>query len=50
LDEIVKIKIEHEISRIDKSLNSVKCLLDLCKIQEPYIIEMTAAAQGAVQL
>ena len=26
-----KIKIEHEISRIDKSLGDVKSLLDLCK-------------------
>jgi hypothetical protein len=45
LDEIVKIKIEHEISRIEKSLSDVKPLLDLCKIKEPDIIEMTAAAQ-----
>jgi len=45
LDNIIKIKIEHEISRIDKSLDSVKPLLDLCKIREPDIIEMTAAAQ-----
>jgi len=45
LDEVVKIKIEHEISRIDKSLGDVKPLLDLCKIKEPDIIEMTAAAQ-----
>jgi hypothetical protein len=34
LDEIVKIKIEHEISRIEKSLSDVKLLLDLCKIKE----------------
>ena len=45
MDEVVKIKIEHEISRIDKSLKDVKPLLDLCKIKEPDIIEMTAAAQ-----
>jgi len=45
LDKIVKIKIEHEISRIDKSIESVKPLLDLCKIKEPDIIEITAAAQ-----
>jgi hypothetical protein len=45
LDEIVRIKIEHEISRIEKSLGDVKPLLDLCKIREPDIIEMTAAAQ-----
>jgi len=45
LDKTVKIKIEHEISRIDKSIASVKSLLDLCKIKEPDIIEITAAAQ-----
>ena len=45
MDKIVKIKIEHEISRIDKSIASVKPLLDLCKIKEPDIIEITAAAQ-----
>lgn len=45
MDEIIKIKIEHEISRIDRSLDSVKPLLDLCKKKEPDIIEMTAAAQ-----
>ena len=45
LDENIKIKIEHEISRIDKSLDSVKPLLDLCKLKEPDIIEMMAAAQ-----
>jgi len=46
LDEIVKLKIEHEISRIDKQLSDVSPLLDLCKIKEkPDIIEMTASAQ-----
>ena len=46
MDETVKIKIEHEISRIDKLLVDVKPLLDLCKIkEEPDIIEMTATAQ-----
>ena len=46
MDEIVKIKIEHEISRIDKSLSDVSPLLNLCKIEEqPDIIEITAAAQ-----
>jgi len=45
LDEVIKIKINHEISRIDKSLGDVRPLLDLCKIKEPDIIEMTAAAQ-----
>ena len=45
MDKIVKIKIEYEISRIDKSIASVKPLLDLCKVKEPDIIEITAAAQ-----
>jgi hypothetical protein len=45
LDETAKIKIEHEISRIDKSLDSVKPLLDLCRIKEPDVIEITAVAQ-----
>ena len=46
MDEIVKLKIEHEISRIDKQLSDVSPLLDLCKIKEkPDIIEMTASAQ-----
>jgi hypothetical protein len=46
LDEIVKTKIAHEISRIDKALSDVSPLLNLCKIKEqPDIIEMTAAAQ-----
>jgi hypothetical protein len=45
LDKNTKIKIEHEISRIEKSLGVVKPLLDLCKINDPDIIEITAAAQ-----
>ena len=45
MDEIVAIKIKHELSRIDKLLVDIKPLLDLCKIKEPDIIEMTAAAQ-----
>ena len=46
MDENVKIKIRHEISRIDKSLNEVNPLLNLCKIKEqPDIIEKTASAQ-----
>jgi len=45
LDELVRIKIEHEISRIERLFRDVKPLLDLCKIKEPDIIEMTAAAQ-----
>ena len=45
LDETVKIKIEHEISRIEKLITEAKPLLDLCKIKEPDFIEITAAAQ-----
>jgi hypothetical protein len=45
LDDNTKIKIEHEILRIEKSLTDVKPLLDLCKMRDPDIIEMTAAAQ-----
>ena len=46
MDDVVKIKIRHEISRIDKSLNDVGPLLNLCKIKiQPDIIEITAAAQ-----
>jgi len=46
LDEIIKIKIEHEISRIDKQISDLSPLIDLCKQKEqPDIIEMTAAAQ-----
>ena len=45
MDEIVRIKIEYEISRIEKSLRDVDPLLNLCKLKEPDIIEITAAAQ-----
>jgi hypothetical protein len=45
LHEAAKLKIEHEISRIDKLLVDVKPLLTLCKIRKPDIIEITAAAQ-----
>jgi len=46
LDEKIKIKIRHEISRIDKLLDEVNPLLNLCKIkEEPDIIEKTASAQ-----
>ena len=45
MDENAKIKIEHEISRIEKLLSDVKPLLDLCKLKEPDIIEIAAAAQ-----
>ena len=45
MDDNVKIKIEHEISRIDKLLNDAKPLLDLCKLKEPDFIEITASSQ-----
>ena len=46
MDDVIKIKIEHEISRIDNLLNDVSPLLDLCRIKDqPDIIEITAAAQ-----
>jgi hypothetical protein len=45
LDENVKIKIKHEISRIDKLINDAKPLLDLCKIKTPDFVEITATAQ-----
>ena len=45
LDKNVKIKIEHEISRIEKQINDAKPLLNLCKIKQPDFIEKTAAAQ-----
>jgi len=46
LDEIIKIKIEHEISRINKQISDVSPLLNLCKMKKhPDIIEMTASAQ-----
>ena len=45
MDDRTKIKIEYEISRIDKLLESVMPLLKLCKLKEPDVIEMTAAAQ-----
>ena len=46
MDEIVKTKIEHEISRINKQIDDVSPLLNLCKIKEqPDIIELTASAQ-----
>jgi len=45
LDNNIKEKIEHEISRIDKLLNDAKSLLDLCKLKEPDFVEITATAQ-----
>jgi hypothetical protein len=45
LDNNLKEKIEHEISRIEKLLKDAKPLLDLCKQKEPDFIEITATAQ-----
>jgi len=45
LDKNIKLKMEHEISRIEKLINDVNPLLKLCKLKEPDIIEITAAAQ-----
>jgi hypothetical protein len=45
LDENIKRKINHEISRIEKLINDAKPLLDLCKIKTPDFIEITASAQ-----
>ena len=45
MDENIKIKMEHEISRIEKLIIDVEPLLKLCKIKEPDIIEISAAAQ-----
>jgi len=45
LENNLKIKIEYEISRIDKLLNNAKPLLDLCKVKEPDFVEITATAQ-----
>ena len=35
---------EHEISRIEKLINDVEPLLKLCKLKDPDIIEISAAA------
>jgi hypothetical protein len=45
LDKNLKIKIEHEISRIEKQITDAKPLLDLCKTREPDFVEITATAQ-----
>jgi hypothetical protein len=45
LDKNLKIKIEHEISRVEKQITDAKPLLDLCKIKEPDFVEITATAQ-----
>ena len=45
MDKNAKEKIMYEISRIDKLINDVNPLLKLCKLKNPDIIEITAAAQ-----
>ena len=45
MDDKVKIKIEHEISRIDKQITDAKPLLSLCKTKKPDFVEVTATAQ-----
>jgi uncharacterized protein (UPF0332 family) len=45
LDNNVREKIEHEISRIERLLHDAKPLLDLCKLKEPDFVEITATAQ-----
>ena len=45
MDEPIKIKMRHEISRIEKLISDVEPLLKLCKLKEPDIIEISAAAQ-----
>ena len=45
MDNNLKEKIEHEISRIEKLLNDARPLLNLCKLKEPDFVEITATAQ-----
>jgi len=45
LDNTIKIKIKHEISRIEKLINDATPLLNLCKVKEPDFVEITATAQ-----
>ncbi|WP_010258099.1 hypothetical protein [Treponema primitia] len=44
MNNVLKEKIEHEISRINKLFDKTKPLVDLCKIKEPDYIEASAAA------
>ena len=44
MDENVKIKIGHEISRIGQLLSDAKPLINLCNAKEPDFIEITAMA------
>lgn len=45
MDNSAKIKIKHEISRIEKLLNDSSPLITLCKLKYPDYIEITAMAQ-----
>jgi len=45
LDNNLKIKIEHEISRIEKQITDARSLLALCIIEEPDFVDITATAQ-----
>lgn len=45
MDNNLKVKVEYEISRIERLLNDSKPLLNLCKIREPDFVEITATAQ-----
>ena len=44
LPEIIVKKIKFEISEIDTEISTYKPLLDLCKIKNPDIVEITASA------
>ena len=45
MDDSAKVKIRHEISRIERLLNDASPLIKLCNLKEPDFIEMTAMAQ-----
>ena len=45
MDDSAKVKIRHEISRIERLLNDASLLIKLCNLKEPDFIEMTAMAQ-----
>ena len=43
MDNKLKEKIEHEVSRLNKLFDSGKPLLDLCRLKEPDFVEASAA-------
>ena len=45
MDNVIKVKIEHEISLIDEELNVASPLIELCKLKIPDSIEIRAMAQ-----